>query len=142
MLSDIDFMYHDRQVEIKTPMREVPMKGTPDPTRALYAISVAGELTGVDPQMLRAYEARGLVTPARTEGGTRRYSGLDLDRIQRVTMYLDAGLNLAGIERVFALEAETDDLRDHVRRLGGRPRHRSRPPSGGSDESGSPTGSR
>ena len=93
-----------------------------DLDRALFAISVAGELTGVDPQMLRAYESRGLVAPVRTEGGTRRYSGRDIQRIERITMYLDAGLNLAGIERVFALEAETDELRAHVRRLGGRPR--------------------
>ncbi len=95
-----------------------------DPRAAVYAISVAGELTGVDPQMLRIYESRGLLTPARTDGGTRRYSARDLERVERITMYLDAGLNLAGIERVFVLEAETDDLRDQVRRLGGRPRRR------------------
>jgi MerR family transcriptional regulator/heat shock protein HspR len=93
-----------------------------DPGRAVYAISVAGELTGVDPQMLRVYESRGLVTPARTSGGTRRYSERDIERIDRITMYLEAGLNLAGIERVFDLEADTDDLRDQVRELGGRPR--------------------
>ena len=93
-----------------------------DPDLAVYAISVAGELTGVDPQMLRVYESRGLLTPSRTEGGTRRYSERDVERIERITMYLDAGLNLAGIERVFVLEAETDDLRDQVRKLGGRPR--------------------
>ena len=96
-----------------------------DPDRAVYAISVAAELTGVDPQMLRIYETRGLLTPVRTDGGTRRYSGRDIDRIHRIAMYLEAGLNLAGIERVLALEAETDDLREHVRRLGGRPRRRS-----------------
>ncbi|HET9999012.1 MAG TPA: MerR family transcriptional regulator [Nocardioides sp.] len=96
-----------------------------DPDRAVYAISVAAELTGVDPQMLRIYETRGLLTPVRTDGGTRRYSGRDIDRIHRIARYLEAGLNLAGIERVLALEAETDDLREHVRRLGGRPRRRS-----------------
>jgi len=73
------------------------MPTTSDPDRALYAISVAGELTGVDPQMLRIYENRGLLTPFRTEGGTRRYSGRDIARIERIAMYLDAGLNLAGI---------------------------------------------
>jgi DNA-binding transcriptional MerR regulator len=92
------------------------------PDRALYAISVASELTGVDPQMLRVYERRGLVAPARTAGGTRRYSDDDLARVDRITMYLDAGLNLAGIERVLNLEAETDDLRRQVRGLGGTPR--------------------
>jgi MerR family transcriptional regulator/heat shock protein HspR len=96
---------------------------------AVYAISVAGELTGVDPQMLRVYETRGLVTPARTSGGTRRYSARDLDRIDRITMYLATGLNLAGIERVFVLEAEAEDLRDRVRRLGGRPPRQAEPRS-------------
>ena len=95
----------------------------------MYAISVAGELTGVDPQMLRAYESRGLLTPARTDGGTRRYSERDLERIGRITMYLEAGLNLAGIERVFVLEAEAEDLRDQVRGLGGRPRPAGRRPA-------------
>jgi MerR family transcriptional regulator, heat shock protein HspR len=84
---------------------------------------VAGELTGVDPQMLRVYESRGLLTPTRTDGGTRRYSEADIDRIERITMYLAAGLNLAGIARVLVLEGESDDLRDQVRELGGRPRH-------------------
>jgi len=92
-----------------------------DPDRALYAISVAGELTGVDPQMLRLYESRGLVSPARTDGGTRRYSERDIERIDRISMYLAGGLNLAGIERVFSLEADTDLLRDQVRALGGTP---------------------
>ncbi|MBF4768357.1 MerR family transcriptional regulator [Nocardioides agariphilus] len=78
--------------------------------------------------MLRIYETRGLLMPARTPGGTRRYSERDLERIGRITMYLDAGLNLAGIERVLVLEAETDDLRDQVRDLGGRPRRRRRSP--------------
>ena len=72
--------------------------------------------------MLRVYESRGLLTPARTDGGTRRYSDRDIERIERIAMYLDAGLNLAGIERVLVLEAETDALRDQVRELGGRPR--------------------
>lgn len=88
----------------------------------VYAISTASELTGVDPQMLRAYERRGLLAPSRTEGGTRRYSDEDIDRVDRITAYLAAGLNLAGIERVFVLEAETEELRDQVRGLGGRPR--------------------
>ena len=73
------------------------MPTTSDPDRALYAISVAAELTGVDPQMLRIYENRGLLTPVRTDGGTRRYSGRDIERIERIAMYLDSGLNLAGI---------------------------------------------
>lgn len=87
------------------------------PDRALYAISVAAELTGVNPQMLRVYENRGLLEPERTEGGTRRYSGRDIDRIRQITALLASGLNLAGVEQVLALEAETDRLRDQIAEL-------------------------
>ena len=87
------------------------------PHRALYGISVAAELTGVNPQMLRTYEAKGLVEPHRTEGGTRRYSGHDLERIGQITTLLDEGLNLAGIAHVLALQAETHRLRAEIQRL-------------------------
>ena len=87
------------------------------PIRALYGISVAAELTGVNPQMLRTYEAKGLVEPHRTEGGTRRYSGNDLERIGQITTLLDEGLNLAGIAHVLALQAETHRLRAEIQRL-------------------------
>jgi len=87
------------------------------PDRALFGISVAAELTGVDPQMLRTYEARGLLEPHRTEGGTRRYSGNDLKRVGQITTLLDEGLNLAGIAHVLALQAETQRLRAEIQRL-------------------------
>ena len=87
------------------------------PDRALYAISVAAELTGVDPQMLRLYESRGLLSPQRTEGGTRRYSDQDLERVNRIATLLSAGLNLAGAEQVLALEDETERLRDQLASL-------------------------
>ena len=95
----------------------MPTRDPRDNGHPLYAISVAGELTGVDPQMLRIYENRGLLHPVRTGGGTRRYSGRDIERIDRITMFLAAGLNLAGIAHVFALEAETERLRDEIERL-------------------------
>lgn len=94
--------------------------------RALYSISVTSELTGVNPQMLRLYEQKGLLAPYRTEGGTRRYSGEDVATITEITTLLSAGLNLAGVEHVLELRAETqrlqhelDRLRDRTRRPGG-----------------------
>ena len=89
--------------------------------RALYSISVASEVTGVNPQMLRVYESKGLLDPYRTTGGTRRYSGRDLDRIGEITTLLAAGLNLAGVEHVLRLQAEVDALREqlHLSRKGG-----------------------
>lgn len=82
-----------------------------DRGRALYAISVAAELSGTGVQNLRVYERRGLVAPDRTSGGTRRYSEDDVARLVRIRELLDAGLNLAGIERVLELEAELTRLR-------------------------------
>lgn len=94
-----------------------------DPHAGVYGISVAAELTGVAPQTLRLYEAKGLLDPERTAGGTRRYSAADLDRVQRITTLTADGLTLAGIARIVALEAENrrlqaenDDLRARSRR--------------------------
>lgn len=85
--------------------------------RALFSISVTSEVTGVAPQMLRTYEARGLLSPERTPGGTRRYSGNDIDRIGEITGLLGEGLNLAGVEQVLALREETHRLRAEIDRL-------------------------
>jgi DNA-binding transcriptional MerR regulator len=82
-----------------------------DPTRAVYSISVAADLVGNEPQNLRLYEARGLVTPARSEGGTRRYSDDDLERLRTIGSLLAAGLNLAGIVKVIELQAANELLR-------------------------------
>jgi MerR family transcriptional regulator/heat shock protein HspR len=88
------------------------------PDRPRYMISVAAELVGMHPQTLRIYEAKGLVRPGRTPGGTRLYSDRDLERlraIQRLTTEL--GLNLAGVQRVLALEDEMGKLRARAERL-------------------------
>jgi MerR family transcriptional regulator/heat shock protein HspR len=81
-------------------------------------ISIAAELAGLHPQTLRMYEAKGLVRPARTPGGTRLYSEADIERlrlIQRLTGEL--GLNLAGVEHVLRLEDELRRLRARMAEL-------------------------
>jgi MerR family transcriptional regulator/heat shock protein HspR len=88
------------------------------PDRGRYMISVAADLAGLHPQTLRMYEARGLVRPARTPGGTRLYSENDVERlrlIQRLTTEL--GLNLAGVEHVLRLEDELRRLQTRMRHL-------------------------
>jgi MerR family transcriptional regulator, heat shock protein HspR len=86
----------------------------PDPGRGVYGTSVAAELVGVDAQSLRLYERRGLLEPARTAGGTRRYSSDDIDRLRRITELLAAGLNLTGIGHVLNLEADNTALRNQL----------------------------
>ncbi|HST81396.1 MAG TPA: MerR family transcriptional regulator [Kineosporiaceae bacterium] len=93
----------------------------PDPDRGLYGITVAAELVGSGPQNLRQYEARGLLTPQRTAGGTRRYSENDLVRLRDIASLLDAGLNLAGVEMVLALRTANSELQAEIDRLNGRP---------------------
>jgi MerR family transcriptional regulator, heat shock protein HspR len=79
--------------------------------RAVYVISVAAELAGLHPQTLRIYERKGLVDPARTGGGSRRYSDDDIDQLRRIQELTADGLNLAGVKRVVELEAEVRRLR-------------------------------
>ena len=74
-------------------------------------ISVAAELAGVHPQTLRIYERKGLLDPARTGGGNRRYSEADIAHLRRIQHLTNAGLNLEGVRRVMALEGEIALLR-------------------------------
>ena len=85
-------------------------------SRAVYVISVAAELAGVHPQTLRIYERKGLVDPARTAGGNRRYSDSDLERLRRIAELTDDGLNLAGVRRVLELEEEIGRLQAELHR--------------------------
>lgn len=85
--------------------------------RAVYVISVAAELSGMHPQTLRIYERKGLIAPARTGGGSRRYSDADIRMLQRIAELTNEGLNLAGVKRVLDLEAENEGLRLQLQQL-------------------------
>ena len=83
-----------------------------------YMISVAAELVGMHPQTLRIYEQKGLVRPQRTPGNTRLYSERDLERLQLIQrLTTELGLNLAGVERVLALEDELQSMRARLDRM-------------------------
>jgi MerR family transcriptional regulator, heat shock protein HspR len=84
--------------------------GTPAADHGVYGISVAAELSGVAVQSLRLYERHGLLSPARSNGGTRRYSADDLARLRRISELVDAGVNLAGIARILDLEDDNAEL--------------------------------
>src|SRR5262245_47787470 len=86
----------------------------PRRTQAVYVISVAAELAGMHPQTLRIYERRGLVSPARTQGGNRRYSDADIETLQRIAELASSGMNLEGIRKVMELEAENALLREQL----------------------------
>lgn len=116
--------------------------GWADVDRGLFSISVAAELAGLHPQTLRIYEREGLLDPARSAGGTRRYSRRDIDRLAQICALTADGLNLAGIRRVLELQEETRQLQaelarlralagDHAAPASGAGKRQARPPAGG-----------
>lgn len=84
--------------------------------RPVYVISVAAELAGVHPQTLRIYERRGLLDPARTGAGNRRYSEEDITLLRRIQDLTNAGVNLEGVRRILALAEENERLRAELDR--------------------------
>lgn len=80
------------------------MSDLPGPDAAVYVISVAAQLTGLHPQTLRTYERLGLVTPGRTGGGGRRYSGRDIEQLRSISRLTAAGIGLEGVRRIIELE--------------------------------------
>src|ERR1700742_4841942 len=97
----------DKEISVS----ELPGRaGEPLPDQGVYEISVAAELSGIAVQSLRLYERYGLLTPARSDGGTRLYSAEDLVRLQRISALVDAGINLAGIARILSLEDDNATL--------------------------------
>jgi MerR family transcriptional regulator, heat shock protein HspR len=85
--------------------------------RAVYVISVAADLAGVHPQTLRIYERKGLLSPQRTAGNTRRYSERDVERlrqIQRLTQ--DEGVNLAGVRIIMEMQRRLDEVQAQLDR--------------------------
>jgi MerR family transcriptional regulator/heat shock protein HspR len=91
--------------------------GWADADRGLFSISVAAELAGLHPQTLRVYEREGLLDPARSAGGTRRYSRRDIDRLEEICTLTADGLNIAGIRRVLALLEDTRRLQQELAAL-------------------------
>jgi len=89
----------------------------PRSERGVYGISVAAELSGIDPQTLRLYERRGLLTPARTDGGTRRYSEDNLDRLRQISELVAQGINIAGVAEILHLQRRNSELESDNSRL-------------------------
>lgn len=95
------------------------MVSTPwaEPGRGVFSISVAAELTGLHPQTLRLYEQEGLVLPARSPGGTRRYSTADINRLHQILALTSEGVNLAGVRRILELQEQKRLLQAEIEQL-------------------------
>jgi len=92
-------------------------ESSPRSSRAVYSIAVAAELAGVAEPTLRLYERKGLLTPHRTAGGTRRYSDDDVSRLRQVIELVAEGINLVGARRVLELEATNARLHSRIAEL-------------------------
>jgi MerR family transcriptional regulator, heat shock protein HspR len=104
--------------EVGAARPEAPFRVADDADTPVYVISVAADLADLHPQTLRAYEREGLLTPARTEGGTRRYSRRDVERLRFIrTLTQDEGLNLAGVRVVLDLGEKLEASRRRVAEL-------------------------
>ncbi|MDT5167267.1 MAG: MerR family transcriptional regulator, heat shock protein HspR [Mycobacterium sp.] len=101
--------------------------GLPAANQGVYGISVAAELSGVAVQSLRLYERHGLLSPTRSDGGTRRYSADDIARLQRISELVDAGVNLAGISRILDLEDDNAELLATNRAMGDKAKKKTEP---------------
>lgn len=97
-------------------MTELPIDNIHAP---LYTVGQVATMLQVQPAFLRRLESEDLIMPERSEGGQRRYTRAEIDRIHRVTELAGEGLTLAGIRRLLVLEAEVEALRAEVRRLDG-----------------------
>jgi MerR family transcriptional regulator, heat shock protein HspR len=99
-------------------VRRTRVTASVDIERGVFMISVAAELADMHPQTLRMYEARGLIEPQRSPKGTRLYSHADVERLRRIQeLTSGGGMNLAGVERVFELEAKLERMRRKVAQL-------------------------
>ena len=84
----------------------------PRKTPELYLISMAAELLDLHPQTLRKYERLGLVQPHRTLGSMRVYTREEMDRLRLIkTLVGDAGVNLAGVQRLLSIAEVVQRLR-------------------------------
>jgi len=89
-----------------------------DDAQGVFMISVAAELSGMHPQTLRVYEARGLIKPSRSAKQTRLYSRRDVELLKRIQeLTNEYGLNLAGVERVLSLEQKLETMRSQLSKL-------------------------
>ncbi len=101
--------------------------GMPAPSQGVYGITVAAELSGVAVQSLRLYERHGLLSPARSDGGTRLYSADDLARLRRISDLVAAGVNLAGIARILDLQDDNAALLEANRAIDGKATKKTKP---------------
>ncbi len=90
----------------------------PEDTAPLFTVSQAADILDMQPAFIRRLDTEGVVIPARSPGGQRRYSRTEIDHVAALAGLMGEGMTLAGAQRIIELENEIADLR---RQLAGRP---------------------
>ncbi len=82
----------------------------------LYSVGQVADMLGVQPAFIRRLDSERVVEPSRSDGGQRRYSRNEIERVQQVSKMADQGMSLAGIRRILVLEAQVEKLKRQVNR--------------------------
>lgn len=67
-------------------------------SKKVIGMGVITELTGLSERQVRYYESKGLVFPERTQGGSRKYSFHDVERLIDVASKLEDGWRIQDIK--------------------------------------------
>jgi len=84
----------------------------------------------MQPAFIRRLDTEGVVCPARSAGGQRRYSRVELGHIAALAALMSEGMTLVGAQRIIELENEVAELRGQLAaRPSSRGSHRAGPDS-------------
>jgi DNA-binding transcriptional MerR regulator len=87
-----------------------------DTNAAVFTIGQVADMLAVQQAFLRRLDREAVVSPARSDGGQRRYSRDQIDQVAEICVLIGEGLTLAGIRRVLELEARVATLEAQVAR--------------------------
>lgn len=86
--------------------------------KGYYSISVVAKMFDVHQQTIRLYEKEGLLTPHRTEGGTRMFSEEDVDRLEEIiNLTHKLGVNIAGVEMILRLQRKIKKMQEDMNKV-------------------------
>jgi MerR family transcriptional regulator/heat shock protein HspR len=95
----------------------------PDVAVPLFTVSQAAARLDMQPAFIRRLDNEGVVCPARSVGGQRRYSRVELGHIAALAALMSDGMTLTGAQRIIELENDIAELR---RQLAAQPAPRAR----------------
>lgn len=86
--------------------------------KGFFSISAVADMFSIHQQTIRLYEKQKLISPKRTDGGTRLFSEEDINKLENI-IYLthELGINLAGVEIVLKLKKQIKKMQKEMNKL-------------------------